>query len=157
MENIEQWDEQTTNRSITTEELDHVVAKLQGAKLLYEEAKEQSDKMFAQYDSIREQLVNMLVSCNKKSYKVDGIGTVTVKEQAKVQTPKLPEEKAEFFKWLKEELGADGFLTYATVNHNSLNSLYNLKSEEYAERGENFTMPGVGAPTTEKILSFRKS
>lgn len=157
MSELDEWDGQIEDRSITTAQLDYEVTQLQAAKLVYEEAKAKSDASFAVYDQQRTKLVNILTAANKKSYKVDGVGLVTVKEQAKVQTPKTPEEKAELFKWLKEEMGAEGFLTYATVNHAQINSLHKLKSEEYAEKGINFTMPGVGLPTTEKILSFTRS
>lgn len=140
---------------ISLQQMDEEIAQMKAKQLLYEEAKKKSSELYNEYEAQKLKVIQMLQASGKTKYSVDGIGTVSIKQVFKVQTPKTTEEKAAAFEWIKKEMGEDGFLTYAGINYMSLNSLYNLKSEEYAERGEVLTIPGVGMPEAETVLSFR--
>jgi len=99
----------------------------------------------------------MMERSGKKRYIAEGIGQVSISENLSVATPKTPEEKQAFFNWLKQEMGEDGYLTYASVNSASLNSLYKQKVEEYGARGEVLEIAGLQQPTSFNKLSLRKA
>lgn len=143
--------------SVTTEELDLAVKNMQDSREAYDQRKKLSAEAYHVYQKNKEQVLELLGKTGKSKYVVDGLGTVSVVDKLKVQTPKSNTEKEQFFKWLEEREGHDGFLAYATVNHNTLNSLYKRYVEFHAENGEEFTgIPGIGEPISEKEIRFRK-
>lgn len=121
----------------------------------YEEKKDASTNAKNLMDKQEDVILEMLDKVGKKSFTLDGVGVVTKKTSFSVTTPKTNEDKALLFKWLKENLGADGFLAYASVNSASLNSLYNTMYEEATNKME-FKIDGVGEPTDRVTLSFRR-
>lgn len=146
------------HEEVSTEYLDELVLDMQTKKQDYDRKKAISNEADALHKESRSKVVATLQAAGKKKYHVDDVGTVSVTEKLKVQVPKSPEDKAALFKWLKESEGTEGFLTYASVNYQSLQSLYNMKFEEAKEQGvaSEFEIPGVGNPTEEYGLSFRK-
>lgn len=142
---------------ITLQELDAEVAKLEALKLDYAQKKEASNQADALVKEQTEKLLTILEQEGKKRYTVDGLGTISVTETWAVTTPKTPEDKQAFFDWIKKELGNEGFLTYATINYQQLNSLYNRISEEREALGLDTKIDGIELPTLVKKLSFRRS
>jgi hypothetical protein len=142
---------------ITLKQLDEEIAKLEALKMDYAAKKEESNRADALVKEQTNHILELLEKCGKSSYSVDGLGKVSVKETWAVTTPKGLEEKQAFFTWLKDSYGDDGFYTYATVNYQQLNSLYNRVSEENEAVGKNVEIPGLELPTLVKSLSFRRS
>ena len=151
-------DFEAADETITTDELDEIVSGMALAKAEYESAKQGSDILYKQYQELRAKCIATLQQAGKSKYFVDGVGTISVTEKLKIQTIKNPEDKEQFFDWLKSKYGNEGYLTYATVNYQSLNSLYNSEFENAKLDGtaDNFQIPGVGNPEHEYGLSFRK-
>lgn len=149
---------QVADESITTDELDAMVKDMAKLKADYEALKMQSNTAHEKYQESRAKLIATLQAAGKTKYHVDGVGTVSVTEKLKIRVPKDPEDKAKFFEWLQRRYGMEGYLTYATVNYNSLNSLYNNEFEQARLEGtaDNFSIDGVGNPEHEYGLSFRK-
>lgn len=152
---LEMWSQPTQDISVS--QLDNAVKALREAKDKYSEAKAISDSMYAVVKETETALISILKAAGKEKYIAEGVGTVSLSERLSVPTPKTPEQKEAFFNWLREEMGQDGYLTYATVNSNSLNSLYRQKVEEYGERGEVLEIGGIEAPTSYTSLSLRKA
>lgn len=152
---MEEWEQQDT--SITTEQLDAAVNEMYDLKVDYDAKKKVSNDAHAAYEEQRFNVVSLLKAAGKSKYFVEGIGTVGVSEQLKVKFPTTPESRGEFFGWLNKELGADGFLAYATVNYGTLNSLYNEQFALAADKGDadNFEIPGINPPQSESKLTFR--
>ena len=95
-----------------------------------------------------------LKALGRENYKSDH-GTVSVVQKWRVSVPQTEEAKQAFFAHLKER----GVLwQYATVNSNSLNSLFMADWEAAQERGEGmeFKMPGVSEPKLFETISMRK-
>lgn len=155
---LELWDDLKVDSSITTENLDQMISVMAELKGNYEELKKQSDEAFKLYEKARGQVIAALSASNKSKYFVDGIGTVSLVEKLKVRTPQSIEEKGEFYKWLNQKFGADGFLSYTGINYQTLNSLYNQEFDKAREEGkaDSFNIPGVQQPDTEISLSFRQ-
>lgn len=157
--NLEEWDkmeEESSDKTVTTEELDAAIKAYADAREDYDRKKTISNEAHHHAENMKWEVLKLLDAAKKKSYKVDGLASVSKVEKLVVKMPSGHEEKGKLFKWLNENLGAEGFLTYATINHQSLNGLYRKQFEEAAERGENFELPGVGEATTEITLQLRK-
>ena len=88
--------------------------------------------------------------------KITAHGFLFFKERrSSVVTPKTPEEKKELFKFLQDR---GIFYEMASVNSQTLNSLYkNLAEEEKAKGNFDFKMPGVPEPTISIKLKLRRS
>jgi hypothetical protein len=99
------------------------------------------------------ELISSLEASGLDSFK-GSQGNYSVINRMSVKVPASPEEKAEFFNWLREK---GLFEAYATVNSQSLNKLYRESIEEAAEQGvADFKIPGIGEPNFSKTLSFRR-
>ena len=153
----EQWDDSKPVAEISVEDMDNAVRELREAKDVYTEENNKVKELYARVKEAESKVIGLLQSANKSRYIVEGVGQITLSEMLSVQTPKTPEQKQAFFNWLREEMGEDGYLTYASVNANPLNSLYKQKVEEYGERGEVLEIDGLEAPTSYTKLSLRKA
>lgn len=151
---LEGWDE---TAEISVKELDDVISNMALAKERYEEAKRVSNEKYAEYEELRRKVLVHLETLNKKSYKVDGIGTVGVKTELKVRYPETLDQRKEFFEWMKSQ-GEDLLLTKFSVNYQTLNSMYNEEFERAAEEGRaaEFKIPGISDPVSENTLTFRR-
>ena len=72
--------------------------------------------------------------------------------------PATPEDKENFFSYLKEK---GLFESLITVNSNTLNSFYMREWETVKEHGDpeeamNFKIPGIQEPKLHEVISFRK-
>lgn len=82
-------------------------------------------------------------------------GMITLARRWRVNVPTHDKRKQELFAWLNER---GIFEKYATVNSNSLNSLYmaEWKVAQEEGRGMEFVMPGVEAPKLFETVKFIK-
>lgn len=142
-------------RELTLTEVDNAVTELAKLRADYEAKKKIQKEAKDKYDEQVALVLQMMEESGKKGFKVDGIASVTKKTSMSVRVPNNHEDKAKLFKWLSANLGAEGYLTYATVNSQSLNALYNSMWET-AEDKQAFSIDGVGEPVERVTLSFRK-
>jgi hypothetical protein len=152
---LEEWNE--PKKELTIEEMDRYVKNLRELKDKYAEASAISKTLYAEVKEQEQKIIDNLKAAGKKRYILEGVGQISLTDGLSVQTPKTPEQKQAFFNWLREEMGEDGYLTYASVNSSSLNSLYKQKVEEYGERGEVLEIEGLEPPTSFTKLSLRKA
>ena len=152
---LETWDINKKRKEVSVSQIRELMEHYAATRADYEAKKAESNKAYDEVKKLQMDIVNILNDANLKSFKVDGLGTVTKKVKTSVTTPKTIEDKKAMFAHFKEQ-GEDTFWTYATVNSQSLNSYYRNMSQEAAERGETFNIPGVGEPTMMEEISFRK-
>jgi len=143
-------------KEISITDMRQAVEALREAKSAYESAKRISDDMHAVYSEAQAKIIAMLKDAGQDTFTVTGVGRVTISEQLSVKTPKTPEEKQAFFDWVRREMGEDGYWAYATVNSQSLNTLYKTKFAEYASRGEVLEIDGLEPASSFTKLSFTK-
>lgn len=105
---------------------------------------------------IEAKLVMFLKALKRKNY-THPRGTVGIKPQWRVGMPQTDADKAALFGWLRER---GVFDRYATVNAQSLNSLWNAEREaaikEDPMAAVTFNLPGLPAPKLYEGLSKRK-
>ena len=157
MTNLSDWNDEKPVAEISLEQMDNAVKVLRELKDVYLAENAKVKELHDAYKQQEARVISLLQQAGKTKYVVEGIGQVITTESLYVPTPKTPEQKQAFFNWLREELGEDGYYTYATVNSNSLNSLYKQKVEEYGERGEILDIEGLEPPTSHVKLSLRKA
>ena len=153
---VKQWDA-VEREDISVADLDAAITEMRELRTDYEAKKKVSNEAQAKYKDSTAKVIDFMKRARKSNYQVDGIGKVVVYDTCKVKMPTDHESKGRLFKWLSDKFGADGFLSYATINYNALNSLFNDQTEINAEQGEPFSMPGVSDPTSETNIRFIRS
>jgi len=139
---------------VSITELESTITALTEARKDYDMAKTIASEKNKVVDELEIKLIEMLEAVGKDVYVGNSAG-VTVVSKLQVTTPKSPEDKQKFFEWLKSKHGEETMWAYATVNHNSLNSLYNKEVEEAQLRGSLANVEGIEAPTLRKTLQVR--
>ena len=106
-----------------------------------------------EFTAVKEELLRALDLSEVDS--IRGHGFLFFKEnRSTVQTPKTPEDKEQLFQFLRDK---GIFLEIASVNSQTLNSLYKNLSEDAAKEGNlDFRLPGVAAPTNSINLKMRR-
>ena len=145
------------NTGVQVSELDNLVEEYRALDDCIDEADQELKKMRAEKEKLGGKLMGILKTLGRKSYACEA-GTFTRVETMQVKTPKTEEEKAALFEWLTKQ---DKFLQYASVHHQSLNSLWNEEYEAIKESGDpeaimDFKIPGVKPPTLFKRVSFKR-
>ena len=134
-----------------------MVGKLRELRTAYDEANAVKKEKYDDYKRQEAMVIEALAEVGKDTYICEGVGRVTKVEKMAVRVPATPDQKKQFFNWLKENMGEDVATQYTSVNSQALNSLYNQLTEEYAQRGEVLNIDGLETPLTRIELSFRKN
>ena len=156
-EQMELFKVEVEQGDMTIKQLDALVERLALARTKHDNQKDIIKKYKADVDAAESLVMDALEKLDKKSYKCEGIGTITRVDKLSVTVPKTPEKKQAMFNWIKSKLGIESYLAYMTINSQALNKLYKEQTEEYGARGEVLEMDGVDLPTTRTILSFRRN
>lgn len=107
-------------------------------------------------DEVEALILQTLADNDLKSFK-SSHGLVVRSLRYSIKTPKSNEEKVAFFEWLNKEKGREVYWAMATVNSQTLNAFYKAEMEAAKEAGTfDFSIPGLGAPEAQPILSRRK-
>ena len=160
MTTADEWMAVTAEHSsITVEELDRRAKEYHEAYAEYEKAKSVSTELFKKAEVLEGKLIEAMELAGKNKYHVEGIGTFSFVNKMTVPTPKTPEERRALFGYIRDKHGDDFFHSVASVNHQTLQKLYNTDFEEYVEtnpeEAASFAIPGLQAPTNKKSLAVR--
>lgn len=151
----EAWMEAAATQTLNMAEMDDLVRKSQKLYAKYERAKKLASERLKRYDVCEASIMSALRAAGKKSYKVDGVGTVTIIQKNSVTVPNSIEAKKKFFQYLRTK-GEDVLFGMTTVNSNTLNSWYNREADEAEGNGIlGFSVPGINAPTMRETMGFR--
>ena len=142
-------DQFTATETVSLAEMDALVKAYKTARDIHTEKKSIADQAREEMEAIERKLLHVLESAGKASYIVNGVGLVSVVHKETVRVPQ-GEDKFKFFEWIEKEYGKEGLEKYMTVNSQSLNSLFKMVREE----GK--TIAGIGEPSVQTTLSFRK-
>ena len=141
--------------SVTVAELDELIKKIAEKEAEIEAQKEVLTAKNKELATLEGKCVQYLTELDRKNYD-SPFGKVSIAQKWRVNLPEDDRAKRELFDHLRER---GIFDKYATVNSNSLNSLYRQDWEAAKERGEGleFSMPGIGAPKLFEALTFKAS
>lgn len=140
---------------VTVQQMDKLMADLMEQRRKAEEAKKAAALVNTEVARLEGQVVMALHSLDRENYKC-AAGQVSLVRKWRVSNPVTDEDKVRLFEHFRER---GIFLKMATVNSNSLNSLFLADWEAAKERGEgmDFKMPGVGEPKLHEMLQVRKA
>lgn len=153
---MENWDQTADVQPLNMEEMDNLVRDMREKREEYEDQKKKASELYKEYAALEHKVLQALKSAGKKSYKVDGLGTFSIRHKSVVTVPKAIEEKRKVFDWIKEKYGDDVLDSMRSINHQTLNSFYNQEVGK-SEDPSLFEIPGMDAPTIKEEASFRKA
>lgn len=151
-ESNEWYDE---GKEVSLEDVKALAEKLDVLDLDYKTKKKASSEAKAEADMVRAKIIAILKEAGLTKFHAPNVGMFSVSYTPTIKTPKSFEEKEAFFDYLKSK-GKDMYLTYASVNSASLNTLFKAEMITAAEAGEAFEMPGCEIGATLEKLSFRR-
>lgn len=111
--------------------------------------KEHQEKL----SSLESKALEMLNELDKDSYRSNS-GTIYRSSRVTWLVPKMPEERLAFFGYLREQ---GVFEQMITVHSQTLNSYCKVEAEKAKERGEVLEIPGLGTPSIQENIGFRKT
>ena len=148
---------------VSIEQLKQLTLRLKEKKAELEAAKKTVSILQEERREIEQEYLQLLEASELDNFKCEH-GMVYTSEIETVRTPQTIEDKKLLFEHLKslptrtEGVTDDAFFEYATINSQSLNSLYKQQKEIAFEKGDySFSMPGIGEPSTHTRLGFRKA
>lgn len=156
LEDLNRGFDEVTTEDLSLVEMDQLVTKFAMARNEYEIRKKELSTFFAEeVEATALRLQSALEKAGKKSYKVDGLGTISLVHKQTVTTPKTVEEKRQLFNYILDSYGQDVLDSMVSINHNTLNSFYNAEAER-AEDKAMFHLPGLGSPVVRTETRFTK-
>lgn len=141
---------------VSLKEIEDTIQEFNDAYSEYEKVSKVQKEASKKKEQAKMKLIDLMNSIGKKSYKLEGLGTVSVTEKTSVSIPG-PEGLKEFRDYYVKKYGEDAAVTFFKPNSQSLNSFYKKEMEEAAARGEALEVPGLEMPTSFYNLSFRRS
>lgn len=143
-------------QDVTVAMLDQLVADIFAKKKEIEASELVTTGLNKEKMALEAKCVNYLKALGREE---DGYSTkygfVGISKKWRVNMPATDADKAALFDWMRERGIFDRF---ATVNANSLNSLYMAEWEaaKRAGQGMEFSMPGIGERKYTELLATRK-
>lgn len=152
------WLAANADKTITTEKLDEMVKEMRAKRDVYESHKAKATELYKEFELSEGALLEALNKAGKRKYHVEGCGLVYLIEKLVVTTPKTLEAKQKFFGYLRETLGDTFLLDKQSINHQTLQKIYNDAYKEAQEAGcaDTFSIPGLDAPTAQVNIGFRR-
>lgn len=141
------------SNQVTVADLDDLMKSIAEQEETIEAHKEVSTRMNKELAQLENRAVQYLKDLGREEY-VSPYGKGAIEQKWRVNLPEDDIKKREFFDYLR---ALEIFDKYATVNSNSLNSLYRAEWEAAKQdgRGMEFTMPGIGAPKVYEQFKFK--
>lgn len=149
-------DQQQATQPVTVKDLDQLIQDIASKKAEIDALSEQTTQKNKELGLLQTKAFNYLRELNRDDFK-SPLGTLSIKKVWNVTNPKTEEDKAALFEWMREKGIYDA---YATVNANSLKSLYLAEREAYIKEGGDpmlFNIPGMEQAKLFEIAQFTKS
>jgi hypothetical protein len=153
MENMNDWDDLEEKSELNLKEMDALIRQMNEEWDAYEKAKAYASELKAKYDLTEMDVVRALESAGKTKYQVEGLGTAYISNRFTYKVPKDVEAKTKLFSWIEKNHGSQVLQGLITINHQTLNSFTKVE----IEKNPTIDIPGLGQPTLDKTLGFRKS
>ncbi len=139
---------------VTIEELEAVATLIAEKRAEIAEISLKKKKMDEELDAIEGRMMTLLETAGKHDYR-SNVGTVYITSRESVKVPKDLDSKRQLFEYLRSK---NLFEEMVSVNSQTLNAFYKTEKKNAEEAGQwDFALPGVGEPTVDQILAFRKA
>jgi predicted nuclease with TOPRIM domain len=163
---LDQWTAEAAKGSgVTLEHLEELIKKYRAARDAAEKFRVEKTRIEKEFSDLEGQLIEAMEQTGKSKVYVEGAGTMYFIDKMVVATPKTNEDKIKLFDFITKSYGQKVLIEKVSVNHQTLQSLYNNAAKEFAEKCESdgkpelaatFHIPGLQAPTNQRSIGFRK-
>ena len=154
---ISEWSGDAPDTSaVTIEQVDNLLVQYAQEREDYEKTSKESKLKHGIMKTTEATLINTLKALGKKSYKVDGLGGVSVITKNSVRVPQDTLDKRKLFDWIAEKHGPEVLDSMLSINHNKLNGFFN-QEVEINKDNPLFKMPGLDDPTPSDSIQFRRT
>lgn len=104
--------------------------------------------------AVSSKIIESLDSSGKERWDINGVGTISVVHRFTYKVPKTPDQKEQFFGFLKEK---GIFEDLISVNSQTLNAFAKREMELAKESGAtDFSIPGLEEPALDKTIQLRR-
>ena len=142
--------------SVTMQKFDNKIMEYRNAKIAYENAQAEADKLKAIMKNDEAWLIACMNEHKKTSYK-SSIGTLIVSKTFTVKLPDSLTAKRAAYGWISAQEGPEKLETMLSINSKTFNKYYREKQEAAFDEGEvDFSIPGVDEPKFIEKFSVRK-
>ena len=138
-----------TAGQVDTAKVDALVSAWAAARADYDAKKKISNDAHEVCEELKAKVLSTLKFIKKTKYHVDGVGTVSIKRTFQISMPKGLTEKQKLIDYFTGKSLAPQYLT---VNHQTLNSYFNVERE----KDPAFKLPGVADPVADESVALRK-
>jgi hypothetical protein len=143
-----------TTQNVTVSAIDELCERYAEKKLAIDKLKAEIEFHKESLDECEAQILSFLEKSEKTSWRTPK-GNFIVTTRMSVQTPKSPEDRKEFFSYLKQK---GVFEDIITVHSQTLNAMFKQELDEALKQGNvQYRMPGIGEPMYSQTLSLRRS
>lgn len=156
METMNWYDEENpvVPENLSVNQLEELCDKISQQRAVCDEISSKHKLENQKLDALEKSLLAALEAMHKDSYK-SNVGTFSVTHRTSVRVPQ-GDEKLEFLDYLRSRGVHDAMVT---VNSQTLNGWYRQEFDAAKANGTllEFKIPGLGEPTINKLISFRKA
>lgn len=151
--------------SVTLEQLEDLIKKYRAARDEAEKFRIEKTRIEKEFSDLEGKLIEAMEQTGKSKVYVEGAGTLYFIDKMVVATPKTNDDKIKLFGFIEKEYGKNVLIEKVSVNHQTLQGLYNNAAKEFTAKCEKdgkpelaatFHIPGLSAPTSQRSLGFRK-
>ena len=149
--------EETEMDNVSLAKLSEIVEVLFTKRAEIDERQKEIDEESARLDRLKEQVIGILDKHNQKEFSHAKYGKVYTQTKYQVTMPRDPDKARQ----LRAYFAKQGMEDMLTINHMTLNSLYNSIKDEKEARGEEIKLddiiPGVDEPKARVVLAMKKA
>jgi len=137
--------------TITLEQMDALVSKLQAAREAYDTAKKFSTEKYHQLEEVEKEVIGTLKSNGRTKFEAEGVALVSIQTKEVYTTPKTTDQKRDLFRYIQDKYGVEVLTSMLGINHNTLQGWANRE----IETDPSLQIPGLDKPTSVETLYFR--
>ncbi len=145
MEQQTDWYENTEKKSsVTLEQIESLGREIVNGRAEVEAAADVKKELEKKVVALEQKMLEVLHETGRHNFPLADGTNVYIHRRLAFTIPKTPEQRIEFFNYLRDKGVFDNMIT---VNHNTLNSYCKAEYEAAEGRGELVSIPGISAPT----------
>lgn len=151
MSELNEWDVQSEDTTVSLEQMNELVVSLRAARDEYDARKKLATEAHNVLEEIETKVIQTLQAAKMSKYEVAGVASVSISHRESFTTPKTNEQKKELFDYIKTKFGPESLMSMVSINSQTLNAWATRESEAGVMK-----IPGLEAPTATETLSVRR-
>ncbi len=156
MKTLSDWDNLEVE-DIKLEDLDNLILQYQQVRADHGVVKSEAALLWEQEQKPEGLIVSTLIKAKKSKYYMDEIGTISIKDNYSVATPKTIEDKKLLLEYIKKTYNEEMCFDRLSFNSRSLTSFVKEEYRIALEDGNaDFKIPGLSEPSINQTLSVVK-